>query len=370
MRYNNPLLIAYTESRRMWPESTIDRIISFGTGVAKPIGQVARTTPSSSIRRLLQFLKDLATEKLDPEIGYRLARDSMDDAAKRSCTRLDVNICGTLPGIDAAYEMDRMMALDLQDHVLEDEVHRLHFDLIASSFFFELTKRPEHDDTTNMYFCNGTIRVRGNPQSVVGSLQKIDTTGVFHFCKGGDDEEDPTGPGEAAGATEFLGSFTCCDALCTECGRFHQIVKFMVSHLQKDRISILLSSPGGQTRQISGFPRSMSWFVEQQRLRQPFRPQTSYGVCPCTEAPPSTTISENLNSPPIETLYCAADRYDAADRSQLGKRISAEVISTRAKKRRMMNAAHPPLLSLRGSLGTWDDSEVVAPTVLPAPKIS
>lgn len=123
--------------------------------------------------------------------------------------------------------------------------------LIASSFFFELCCTPKYGRAAT-YLCEGTIRIKGNPNLVLELLLSLNYPSV-EFTS----EEDELGEVYLAGA------------ICPTCKMFAQHVQSHVRDRDKPH-TIYIKLDEDVRYPISGFPQTMSWFCEKQGLFDAF----------------------------------------------------------------------------------------------------
>jgi len=211
---------------------------------------------------------------VDGEHDWRNLANRLDDKSKADYFRLNVPFEGDEPRLDDVRCMDELRrSVQLQPDGPRDRAS-IAFAILVASFFFELDRVPVFE--ANQYHCQGFVRCRNDPKAVLQSLGKTYSNLGF--------------------VTEFesLGTLTTED-ICSSCHLYCKKVQFCVRHLD-DVMHINLKAHGLEQRKISGFPHSMTWFIEQQQLDDPFGNVAhdvpgSYQCRACGVFDPGNTIS-------------------------------------------------------------------------------
>ncbi|CAL8575821.1 hypothetical protein XPA_001722 [Xanthoria parietina] len=68
---------------------------------------------------------------------------------------------------------------------------------------------------------------------------------------------------------ETLGYYASSKDFCQSCYRYRKQVRFVVRHIS-ERVNLQIQSIRQGKRSISGFPETMQWFLDQQRLETNF----------------------------------------------------------------------------------------------------
>ncbi|KAK0304140.1 hypothetical protein LTR82_017315 [Friedmanniomyces endolithicus] len=265
----NPTDIAIEEAARMWrSEVPNDVILSLGTGFLPP----AMTPKSSSFReslrngaamRVWRWSKSRLQNVLDAEEIHRHLLGCLDPQSQAGYYRLNLELPDTLPRLDDAQCMD-----DLRTRVNKSRDEKLltniKLSLAASSFFFELDDPPKYGHGGH-YICQGTIRVRGAFLQTCALLRGIDH-GPVEFLKDG----------------EELAKIHLEEGICLNCRRFNLPVKFLVRHLEQEKVTISIRLENNLVSCISSFPQSMDWFTLQQSMGYPVRSgHREFDSCSC-----------------------------------------------------------------------------------------
>lgn len=122
--------------------------------------------------------------------------------------------------------------------------------LLTASFFFELNALPEQRD--GFFRCHGRVCLRNHSYGVVQALAKA-VPGKLAFMN--DDG--------------FLTAFDGVQDICLQCYRYRRPVTFHVRDLSS-MVTIYLHGKSMPKRRISGFPQTLQWFVNQQKLNAVF----------------------------------------------------------------------------------------------------
>lgn len=138
------------------------------------------------------------------------------------------------------------------------------FALLISAFFFELSTAPIFQ--AGRYFCEGTIRCRLTGRTICQTLQRIHQSKLTFITN-----------------DRILGQLEPGDDLCSGCSRYLKKVHFTIRH-PTEQTTIFVQSTILGRRNLSSFPQSMQWFVDQQHLAEPFGTLVDYNRSePCGE---------------------------------------------------------------------------------------
>lgn len=250
-RNNNPINIALSEARHLWPTSpNPDVFISLGTGSV-----VSELTPR--ISQFRNFLVDgwmpriyrSFSSSFDGQNAWREVTGMMDNISRESSFRFDLSVPGGLPRLDDTECMDRLSVLvhsrrsGLENH--KDAVAAL----LATSFYFQLETVPEYH--AGLFQCVGSIRCRAPPQHVIHCLDTLDSSQKELY-------KDKIN----------LGIQLTSDDICHYCLRYSRPIRFFVRDLTENIVLSLRF--GGKHHRLSAFPKNMEWFIEQQGLNSSF----------------------------------------------------------------------------------------------------
>jgi hypothetical protein len=279
LKENNPADIARQISRQIWPslfKKAPALLISIGTGteLSAPIGQDTAISEGGPVAPhfrnvfkdgMARRARDAWLSSLDGQRQWERMINQVDDKLKPDYIRLNVPLRGLDSGIDGVKCMTDYRNLVITHRCTSRLVSEAVSALLASSFYFVLTSSPER--TGSSFMCRGTIRCRPPIRSILSPLEKLQDVVPVHFIT-----DDGT-------LCQFLGEKDICSA----CGRYCKPISFRVQHLN-DEISIYLAFGRGLHRKISGFPDTMSSFINAQDFSLAFG--TPYhdapGTQPCT----------------------------------------------------------------------------------------
>ncbi|KAM0714602.1 hypothetical protein Q7P37_009898 [Cladosporium fusiforme] len=263
----NPTDIALVESKALWDARTrFDLVLSLGTGLSPKVDVASRQseTPSNVLSRLVRWSRARLFDAIDSEEVDRRVSKMLGEVDYPIYERWNPKFPSDLPRLDDIKSMDRLCEM-VGDSTPEASLAKVKKILVASSFFFELKSLPKYVRSRSSYLCEGTIRIRGDPNLVLELLESLNC-GPAQFVMNGERLND---------AARSRGG------ICRKCRRFSQTVKFHVKDMHSSETVSLDLGQGGQHR-ISGFPQDMAWFCNLQGLHDVFserpRPRCS---CEC-----------------------------------------------------------------------------------------
>jgi hypothetical protein len=259
--------ILIAESSAVWHNTRMDFILSLGTGRG-PEATATSELPSqgkicnSSLARLLYWGRAKLRESIDGEEVHERVKKSLGEVDRPRYYRWNPIFEDGLPRLDDIESINGLRDRASSDPCAED-LADVKIAMLASSFFFELRHLPKYcSDGT--YMCEGTIRIRGDPNLILELLAKSSTECADFVRKG-----------------EELGEVQIVDGICPQCRLFSQQVQFRVRG-HDDCHAICLKLGKDREHRISGFPQNMAWFCEQQGLYDVFsasRPSRDHCSC-------------------------------------------------------------------------------------------
>lgn len=183
---------------------------------------------------------------LDGQAAWRDLWDRLDEKSRGSYFRMNVSLPSSGPAMD---DVERMEELRRYVHTQPNngsDRRRIIYALLSSTLYFELATQPVF--YSGRYYCHGTIRCR---------LKGITARQVLNRFQGPD----------LAFTTEheILGYYALRRDYCQKCSRYRKQVHFTVRHTS-DLIHIYLQIENHGTCSLSGFPHTVQWFSDQQRL--------------------------------------------------------------------------------------------------------
>ena len=241
---------ALAECRYIWPEDNFpDLVVSAGTGTTE-----AESPKPTHFRHLFNdgFVPRIYRAymaSLDGQSTWQELETRIGDENPKHHFRLNVDL-DKVPPIDDVDCMEKMRASVALQRDATHEGIELASAILIASFYFELDAVPRYE--AGLFRCEGSIFCRNDARAVIRALMKIDRCPSKFF-------KDEAHLAECGGASE----------VCRECCRYRKRVAFYVKDLNS-LITIYLSSSGGKRRRISGFPQTLRWFVERQRLDAAF----------------------------------------------------------------------------------------------------
>ena len=239
--------LATWECPKIWTASTsIDVVLSLGTGTR----DLVQSPQVSTFRHIISdgFIPRLyrsLMSSLDGEQTWRDAVNRLDDRRKRKYFRLNVQFRGQEPRLDDVHSMDELRRSVLLQPSDVGNLKSIAFALLAASFYFELDTTPFYQN--GYYVCRGRIRCRNDIRAVLAALRHLGVVRSEFWI-----------------SSRGLGTLTG-DDVCGVCHEYGNSIHFCVRTLSE-----IVQLDLGLDRErcnVSGFPRSIDWFIDQQRLR-------------------------------------------------------------------------------------------------------
>lgn len=245
-------------------------MLSLGTGLcSSPQNAVEPpleiTTSTNTLKVLFNWSRARLSEAISAKDVDEQVRASLPEPERSVYLRHDPEFSGDLPRLDDVRSIPRLRekADEYMSHAHVAQVKKI---MIASSFFFELRHLPTYDRKDGTYLCEGTIRIRGDPNLVLELISNLEPKSAqFRFVRNGDVLQDDR--------------FS--NGICGRCRLYKHHVRFHVqelSHIQ----TVCLKFDSKMQHRISGFPQKMTWFCEQQGLYDVFSTRrTAFDSCAC-----------------------------------------------------------------------------------------
>ncbi|KAJ6008530.1 FabD/lysophospholipase-like protein [Penicillium herquei] len=273
-RHNNPVNLALSEAKHLWPNSpSPDVVISLGTGSG------TKDYPSKSVSNFRNVLVDgwmpriyrSFSSSFEGSTTWREFLDSVNEKHRDDYFRFDVTVPGGLPRMDNVDCMDRLSKLVRSDPAGVQKHKEAIASLLASSFYFQLDAKPEY--YSGFLQCIGSVRCRAPAHYVLNWIHGFDSSRKDFY-------KDSIN----------LGIHLSSEDICEHCQRYSRRLRFMVRDL-KQTIGLSIQF-GGRSHSLSALPNSIQWFIEQQGLDgtfgSPAHTQASAETgCPICEVPRS-----------------------------------------------------------------------------------
>lgn len=246
-RLNNPINLALSEAKHLWPNSpNPDVFISLGTGSAA-------TDSSQTVSRFRNIFVDgwvpriyrSFSSSFEGQCGWREILGLLDDKSRDDYFRFDLSVPSGLPSMDNTDCMDQLSKLVHSNPSGQQKHLEAIASLLATSFFFQLDSRPQY--YSGFLQCIGTIRCRAPAQYAINWIDGFDSSRKDFYKD-----------------NMNLGLHLTPDDICYSCNRYCRRVRFIVRDLNEN-IGISIQF-GGKQRHLSGFPNNMQWFIEQQGI--------------------------------------------------------------------------------------------------------
>ena len=187
---------------------------------------------------------------LDGQSTWRELWNRLDDSSKAQYFRTNIYLPDSALAIDDVSSMDELRVCAHLQSQNNGFGQTTAFALLISSFFFELKSAPLYQN--GKVYCKGTIRCRLAGRIINQTLKRVHPTNLVFMTD-----------------HEIVGYYKGGEDLCQLCYRYRKDVEFVIHHLDES-MSIFSQSVTQGRRRISGFPRTMRWFQEQQGLNAHF----------------------------------------------------------------------------------------------------
>ena len=210
---------------------------------------------AASFRHIIQdgFVPQLwrsFMSSLDGQSAWKELWNRLDDSSRAQYFRANIYLPNSALAIDDVNRIDELRVCAHSQSQNDGFGQTTAFALLISGFFFELTSAPLYEN--GKVCCKGSIRCRLQGQLIVQALNRVHPSELIFMTD-----------------HEIVGYYKGDEDLCHMCRRYGKNVEFVVHHLDES-VSIFLQSVIEGRRQISGFPRTMRWFQDQQGLNVPF----------------------------------------------------------------------------------------------------
>jgi hypothetical protein len=237
--------------KRLWPAIEQPAVaISIGTGYAV-------TKPRKVTEALGSIFKDgfiprmvrsvMGSRSLDGEKSYHATINGIDEKHRHRFFRLNLPMEQGEVEIDDASKV-HLLSIQASNYLEQCDISSIAYALWASSFFFEVECLPEFEH--GFYTCRGTIFCR-RPSELARHIASQYPAASFM-----------TDDGQALGLVSGHDD-------CTICHQYTKAITLEVCQLSQTS-AIYLKFARGIWYPISGFPNSISWFIEQQGLGDKF----------------------------------------------------------------------------------------------------
>ncbi|KAE8148505.1 FabD/lysophospholipase-like protein [Aspergillus avenaceus] len=263
-RHNNPVNLALSEAKHLWPNfNHPDVVLTLGTASEMPSSRPTsfrNIVVDGWVPRVYRSLR----ASFDGRATWKELEDRLDVRSLESFFRFDVILPGGLPPMDDTKCMEH---LSNQARMETDDRYSMRdaaMALLTTCFFFELEAIPEY--RTGIFLCTGNIRCRASARPLLNRLIEMEPN-IRGFYKDNID----------------LGLGLSIDDICPACHRYSLPIRFIVRDLD-ERFTLSLRL-GSTTRRLSAFPNTIRWFIDQQGLDCPFGSsnhsvQVSWIECP------------------------------------------------------------------------------------------
>lgn len=269
LKHNNPVDIAVWECKHIWPELVRpDIVLSLGTGHSVTATSPRSASPQSALKDKFVFrLWRSFMTSIDGQSAWRDLMNRLGDEDKARYHRLTIVIPGPNPAPDDYESIDRLVT-GVLNYDADNLAHTAALvGLQISSFYLQLDKMPVFNN--GFYICEATIRCQS--AAIVGSFLRLSSLD-HEFC---------SGPVHLASLSP--------ESICADCNQYGQKIEFVARTLD-EIIDIHLCPRGAPGQSIGAMPRSLSWFIAQQRLNCPFGTSDPYQAATCSTCRPKAVV--------------------------------------------------------------------------------
>lgn len=225
----------------MWPwEPPLGILLSIGTGTSGSAGR-----PASTRRHFFWPLLDTLMKSMDGRASWLSFMNQTTPREQDALYRLDVQLQGPEPALDAADQMDNLIQQAITQGVGEDG-RRCLLRLLTQSLFFELASAPDQECSGGLFRCVGSLRCRIPGRTFLAAMHRLDPSRKQFLLNG-----------------QRLRRDVVTGSTCPSCGRYCVPIRFSVRRLQ-DVVSLSIRFANGQQLSIGGFPQTIRWFMKQQ----------------------------------------------------------------------------------------------------------
>ena len=224
--------------------------MSLGTGTEDPL----KSPKAPQFRHVFNdgFIPRLCRSflsSLDGERAWQDLENRLDDCSKSDYFRWNIPLFGEEPRIDDLDQMERLRNSVHAQGDGSDGQRNTATALLTSSFYFELERMPVFH--LGRYTCHGSIRCRNKIDAILDALERLHGDNLDFKI-----DDRSLGP-------------LCRQGICSRCGTYVKRVELNVRHLE-ETVTIYIQPDHQARRKISGFPHTISWFIQQQRLDNEF----------------------------------------------------------------------------------------------------
>ena len=181
----------------------------------------------------------------------RFSLDLLTPERHEDYRQLNVELPSNEPAIDNTTKMEELRGLVDCNPLINLQCENILYNLLIATFYFELSSIPIELPLGGIS-CTGMIRCRLPSKVIVELLERIHPLGLSF-----------------ATTSSMLAYYNSSRDICPSCHRYRKFVEFIAKDLGQ-LITIRVQSPNMPLRNISAFPQSMRWFVNQQQLDAPF----------------------------------------------------------------------------------------------------
>ena len=189
---------------------------------------------------------------LDTEPKWLELKSQLEDNVKDNYLRFNIQLENIPCTIDNISAMDDYHNLVITQGGAAQQAKEAATALLVARFYFEMDYFPLQPLASTPNWYRGTIRCKGPTKQILEALQRLNPTDMDFVTD-----------------TGFMGQFGAWEDTCTQCGRYVKSISVFIHHPNKT-FNIYLCTGQHKQWQISGFPTSLSLFIEAKKLQQAF----------------------------------------------------------------------------------------------------
>ena len=204
---------------------------------------------------------------LDTEPKWLELKSQLEDDVKDDYLRFNVQLENIPCTIDDVSAMDDYRNLVISQGGAARQAREAATALLVARFYFEMDYHPLQPLASTPNWYRGTIRCKGPTEQILDAFQRLNPADVDFVTD-----------------TGFVGQFDALEDTCTQCGRYVKSISVFIHH-PNEPFSIYLRTGRHKRWRISGFPTSLSSFIEAGKLQSAFG-CASHGrptVAPCVQ---------------------------------------------------------------------------------------
>jgi hypothetical protein len=308
---NNPIRLALLEKRCIWPQDPEPAVVlSLGTGTAHEVHSPQAKPAHSFLNGFLSRTYRSRRATFESQKIWWELWNGLEERNRQDYFRLNVGFPGPEPAINDAACMEELSNCVQTRPQGPSERFETMSALLISNLYFELDELATYQ--SGFYHCKGSIRCRLNAHAIIRAILRLHSDDI-EICSDG----TPTGY-----------KLTERD-ICPTCYIYRRPVEFL-RRSTSDGPLFSLKWKGGCARKLGPMRESISWFEQQQGLRDVFG-SSNHGRPYAVKCPVCS-----MNTPVIHNLHKQKQRKHANNSPTLPPPKKQSTVGPRVMP-------HPPL---------------------------